>query len=62
VNEQLFERVTEWISGDPDETDRATLATLLEEGDETELHRRFDAPLTFGTAGCAVLRWPGRPA
>jgi phosphomannomutase len=55
VNQQLVEQVTTWMAGDPDETDRATLATLLEEGDETELHRRFDAPLTFGTAG---LRGP----
>jgi len=55
VNQQLVERVTTWMAGDPDEMDRATLATLLEEGDETELHRRFDAPLTFGTAG---LRGP----
>jgi phosphomannomutase len=55
VNQPLVERVTEWMAGDPDETDRATLAALLEEGDETELRRRFDAPLTFGTAG---LRGP----
>jgi phosphomannomutase len=44
-----------WIDGDPDAKDRATLAKLLEEGNEAELHRRFDAPLTFGTAG---LRGP----
>jgi len=55
VNQQLVEKVTTWMAGDPDETDRATLATLLEESDESELHRRFDAPLTFGTAG---LRGP----
>jgi phosphomannomutase len=55
VNQQLAERVAEWMAGDPDETDRATLRTLLAAGDETELHRRFDVPLTFGTAG---LRGP----
>lgn len=43
------------MAGDPDEGDRATIATLLQDGDESELHRRFDAPLTFGTAG---LRGP----
>jgi phosphomannomutase len=55
VNQQLDEQVGAWIADDPDESDRATLASLLENGDETELHRRFDAPLTFGTAG---LRGP----
>ena len=43
------------MAGDPDEADRATLGALLKDGDETELHRRFDTPLTFGTAG---LRGP----
>jgi phosphomannomutase len=55
VNRQLVERVTKWIEGDPDAKDRATLTKLLDEGNEPELRRRFDAPLTFGTAG---LRGP----
>ncbi len=44
-----------WLAVDPDERDRATLEKLLEDGDENELRRRFDPPLTFGTAG---LRGP----
>jgi phosphomannomutase len=55
VNPQLARRVAEWIEGDPDDRDRATLTGLLEEGNEVELRRRFDTPLTFGTAG---LRGP----
>jgi phosphomannomutase len=55
VNESLRERVLDWIEGDPDIEDRETLQRLLDSGDEGELHRRFDAPLTFGTAG---LRGP----
>jgi phosphomannomutase len=55
VNAELLERVTAWIEGDPDEIDRATLTALVQEDNEAELHRRFDTPLTFGTAG---LRGP----
>ena len=55
MNEALRERVLEWIVGDPDVDDRETLQSLLDHGDEVELHRRFDVPLTFGTAG---LRGP----
>ena len=55
MNESLRERVLDWIEGDPDIEDRETLQRLLDSGDEGELHRRFDAPLTFGTAG---LRGP----
>ena len=55
MNESLRDRVREWIDGDPDADDRETLQALLDSGDEEELHRRFDAPLTFGTAG---LRGP----
>jgi len=47
----LRERVEAWITADPDEHDRATLRALLEADGERELHRRFDQPLTFGTAG-----------
>jgi phosphomannomutase len=55
VNDAFRDRVRSWIEGDPDIVDRETLQGLLESGDEAELHRRFDAPLTFGTAG---LRGP----
>jgi phosphomannomutase len=55
VNPTLVERVVAWMAADPDPDDRATLLALLESGDETELARRFAAPLTFGTAG---LRGP----
>jgi phosphomannomutase len=51
VNSTLAHQVEEWISRDPDEGDRATLQQLLDDDDEAELHRRFDHPLTFGTAG-----------
>ncbi len=55
MNETFIDRVQSWIAGDPDIEDRETLQALLDHGDEAELHRRFDAPLTFGTAG---LRGP----
>ena len=55
MNQSLRDRVLEWIEGDPDVDDRETLQSLLDRGDEEELHRRFDTPLTFGTAG---LRGP----
>jgi phosphomannomutase len=55
VTESLRDRVLAWIEGDPDIEDRETLHGLLASNDEAELHRRFDAPLTFGTAG---LRGP----
>ncbi len=55
MNRSFRDRVTAWIEGDPDDDDRATLQRLLDDGDEDELHRRFDTPLTFGTAG---LRGP----
>jgi phosphomannomutase len=55
VNASLAAEVARWIAHDPDENDRATLQQLLDDGDEDKLHRRFDHPLTFGTAG---LRGP----
>ena len=55
MNQSLRDRVLEWIEGDPDIEDRETLQRLLDGADEEELHRRFDSPLTFGTAG---LRGP----
>jgi phosphomannomutase len=55
VSESLHDEVRAWIAGDPDAKDRATLQSLLDDGDDEEMHRRFDTPLTFGTAG---LRGP----
>ena len=55
MSQSLRDQVLEWVEGDPDIEDRETLQRLLDDGDEVELHRRFDAPLTFGTAG---LRGP----
>jgi phosphomannomutase len=55
VNDELLALVGAWIAADPDENDRATVEQLLNCGDESEIHRRFDEPLTFGTAG---LRGP----
>ncbi len=47
-----FKAVVEaWIAHDPDDRDRAELQELLLTDNEAELHRRFDHPLTFGTAG-----------
>lgn len=39
------------MAGDPDPGTRAEIAQLLEDGDADGLADRFDAPLTFGTAG-----------
>ncbi len=55
MSRSLHERVRVWIAEDPDDDDRATLQTLLDDGDDAELERRFTNPLTFGTAG---LRGP----
>lgn len=55
MNDELLARVSAWMALDPDEHDRATLGRLVLDGDDAELHRRFDQPLTFGTAG---LRGP----
>jgi len=55
VNQSLRDEVVAWMALDPDENDRRTLQELLDADDETELERRFFAPLTFGTAG---LRGP----
>jgi phosphomannomutase len=55
MNPSFVDEVERWIANDPDEGDRAALRQLLDDDNETELHRRFDRPLTFGTAG---LRGP----
>ena len=55
MNPALAEQVLSWIALDPDADDRAELQSLLDDGDEPELERRFAAPLAFGTAG---LRGP----
>jgi phosphomannomutase len=55
VNPELRDRVVAWIAKDPDDTDRSTLQSLLDADDVSELERRFNPPLTFGTAG---LRGP----
>ncbi len=55
MSDEFIARVTDWIAGDPDETDRETLELLVRDGPREELRRRFAAPLTFGTAG---LRGP----
>jgi phosphomannomutase len=57
VNDDFLARVTAWVAVDPDEEDRATIEGLIADGDEVQLHRLFDEPLTFGTAG---LRGPER--
>ena len=55
MNPSLRAEVAAWITADPDLEDRATLQSLLDNDDESELERRFSSPLTFGTAG---LRGP----
>ncbi len=55
MNDDVFARASAWLAVDPDDEDRATISRLVADHDQTELHRRFDAPLTFGTAG---LRGP----
>lgn len=55
MNDELLVRVSAWMALDPDEHDRATVERLVAAGDDDEIHRRFDQPLTFGTAG---LRGP----
>ncbi|MBW4029923.1 MAG: phospho-sugar mutase [Acidobacteria bacterium] len=55
MNPELLARVGAWLAADPDEADRATIERLLDADDEVEIHRRFDEPLRFGTAG---LRGP----
>ena len=55
MNDGLLERVAAWLAMDPDEDDRATIEELIRQENDAEIHRRFDQPLTFGTAG---LRGP----
>jgi len=53
--------VDAWIAGDPDEACRRELSDLIEAGDDAALARRFEHPLTFGTAGLRgeVMAGPG---
>jgi len=51
----LIAEVRDWMARDPDPVTRAELERMLATGEETELRRRFDRPLAFGTAG---LRGP----
>ena len=55
MKRELLDDVRAWIEDDPDLEDRATLEELVRVQDEEELRRRFEHPLTFGTAG---LRGP----
>ncbi len=55
MNDEFLSCVGAWLAVDPDENDRATIEKLLDDRNEDELRRRFDPPLTFGTAG---LRGP----
>src|SRR5216684_2481386 len=59
---ELQRRAEAWIAGDPDETTRAELATILAQSDENGLAERFAMPLRFGTAGMRGLigAGPGR--
>jgi phosphomannomutase len=44
------EKAAAWLAAEPDDDIRAELSALIE-GDESELARRFDGHLRFGTAG-----------
>ena len=55
MTRKLLDDVRAWVEDDPDPEDRATLEELVRTGNEEELRRRFENPLTFGTAG---LRGP----
>jgi phosphomannomutase len=65
TSEDLRARITAWMAADPDERDRAELASLLEDPNEeaaAELADRFAGRLKFGTAGLrgAVGAGPNR--
>ena len=54
IGAELRAEAERWISGDPDERDRAELRALLDDGGEAaaaDLADRFGARLEFGTAG-----------
>jgi phosphomannomutase len=55
TSNDLVARVRAWIDLDHDESTKAELASLLQNGDYASLDERFSSPLTFGTAG---LRGP----
>jgi len=48
---ELLERVTAWLSQDPDPETRSELQRLIAAGDEAALRDRFDHRIGFGTAG-----------
>ena len=65
TSEDLRARITAWMAADPDERDRAELASLLEDPSQeaaAELADRFAGRLKFGTAGLrgAVGAGPNR--
>ena len=51
ISAPLAQQARAWIAADPDPCTRAELAALLQAGDGTALHARFESPLAFGTAG-----------
>ena len=62
---ELRSKATAWMASDPDDRDRAELATLLADGSpdaEAELLDRFSGRLRFGTAGLrgAMAAGPNR--
>jgi phosphomannomutase len=57
VSAELLATARAWADDDPDDGDRAEIASLIEAENLEELARRFAGPLTFGTAG---LRGPLR--
>ena len=57
MTDDLLAVARAWADDDPDEGDRAEIASLIEAENLEELARRFAGPLTFGTAG---LRGPVR--
>ncbi|WP_394388151.1 phospho-sugar mutase [Shewanella woodyi] len=51
MNTQLALRVKNWIEADPDPRSKRELQQLVDNNDDTELGKRFDGRLAFGTAG-----------
>ena len=55
MSEELLVAAQAWLAEDPDEQSRKEIQRFIDENNIAELHKRFFAPLTFGTAG---LRGP----